>query len=142
MTNWNPENSKCLRDCKKNLDIDNNLLADKIKPFEEDLIEHVENEKESGKIIENMPRGTFLIRNIKNNDYRRGIYGTNVSPFLFRNRLLLREDPILIRDNPIIVRESLIKKDPEIHFGIDKLVVVLIILILLIVGGVFLLKKH
>ena len=168
MTNWNPENSKCLKDCKKISNISNfdkNLFADVVAPLvkedlddkdldeehldEEDLDEEEDSEKKllDQVVLDEKEFSEDFGENRRIGDMQYIGYGR---PRYRRHRHRHRRrffpsfyrQPIIVNRNPIIVEKPVIQRDPEMHFGVEKLVMLLIVLIMFIVGGFFLLRKN
>ena len=149
MNKLNADNSEHLRDFTENLEIDNNLLADKIEPFQENMGEpnRTEEEKRDGVFIEN--QGNRYQKRISerrvqhiNSGSRNNSTLVRYDPFLFGDSVLVDTQPVILRQEPIIIEKPVIKKDSEIHSSVNKFIIILIILILLTIVGFFLLRKN
>jgi hypothetical protein len=145
MSNWNPENSKCLQDCKNTSNIDNNLLYQNepsgIEYPDEEMLNNknpeVEDEEtESSEKFRNRRR---RIGDMQYIGYGRPRYRRR---FFYRDPVIINRNPVIVRRDPIIVEKPVVHRDPEMHFGVEKLVILLIILIMFIMGGFFLLRKN
>ena len=151
MGNWNIANSECLQDdCKieSNINIDN-------KPLVHNGSEEINHEgmndqgmNDQGmndeELFEGMRGRRHHIRRpsarIQHIGYGRPRYRKRFFPVLY-DRPIVRSS---VYSPPVIINREVpvIKKDPEMDFGIEKLVMLLIVLILLVGGGLFLLRKN
>ena len=147
MSNWNQENSACLQDCKIESNIDNKPL---VNPESEDMtneyneeMSNIEMTNEDGveTFVEDMRgRRRRPSARIQHIGYGRPHYRRRFFPVIY-DRPIFRPS---VYSPPVIINREVpvIKKDPEMHFGIEKLVILLIVLILLVGGGLFLLRKN
>ena len=152
MSNWNQENSACLLDCKIESNIDNKpLVNQESEDMTNEYNEQMNNEVVSDEEISNPDSVETFVEDMRGRrrrpsariqyiGYGRPHYRRRFFPVIY-DRPIFR--PFFYRDPVIINREvPVIKKDPEMHFGVEKLVILLIVLILLVGGGLFLLRKN
>lgn len=146
MSNWNQENSACLRDCKIESNIDKEPLVNEeseemnYKGMNHERINDEEFDN-SEELFEGMRgRRRRPSARIQHIGYGRPHYRKRVYPVLY-DRPIVRSS---VYSPPVIINREVpvIKKDPEMHFGVEKLVILLIVLILLVGGGLFLLRKN
>tara|TARA_X000000950_G_C13621358_1_gene539549 strand:+ start:192 stop:632 length:441 start_codon:yes stop_codon:yes gene_type:complete len=146
MPNWNLENSECLQDCKNTSNIDNNLLY-KNEPSEigysdEEMLNNKNPEVEESESSENFRNHRRRIGDMQYIGYGRPRYRRRFFPFFYREPVIINRNPVIVRRDPIIVEKPVVHRDPEMHFGVEKLVILLIILIMFIMGGFYLLRKN
>lgn len=135
MTNWNIENSECLKDCEN---IDNNLLENEDKPFETIVKDEINTEN-----FRDRRRGRARrIGDTQYIGYGRPRHRSRFFPSLYRDPVIVNRSPVIVRRDSVIVEKPVVQRDPEMHFGVEKLVMLLIILVMFIVGGIFLLRKN